>query len=159
MPQAPSLPSPASGGGLMPCVVRSRHKMRKYLSLTFVFLAATLIGATAAAWPDHPVKVIVGFAPGGPTDLTARLLAQTLSMQTGKNFFVENVPGAGGNVGAIKAKDSAPDGYTILVTGGNLTNAPYLYANAGFDPIKDFDAVTVAAATPVVLAINPTVPA
>jgi tripartite-type tricarboxylate transporter receptor subunit TctC len=120
------------------------------------FFAAS--NPAAAAWPDHPVKVIVGFAPGGPTDLTARLLAQTLSMQTGKNFFVENVPGAGGNVGAIKAKDSAPDGYTILVTGGNLTNAPYLYANAGFDPIKDFDAVTVAAATPVVLAINPDVP-
>jgi tripartite-type tricarboxylate transporter receptor subunit TctC len=126
------------------------------LTLAAFFAASN---PAAAAWPDHPVKVIVGFAPGGPTDLTARLLAQTLSMQTGKNFFVENTPGAGGNVGAIKAKDSAPDGYTILVTGGNLTNAPYLYANAGFDPIKDFDAVTVAAATPVVLAINPDVPA
>jgi tripartite-type tricarboxylate transporter receptor subunit TctC len=126
------------------------------LALAAFFAASN---PAAAAWPDHPVKVIVGFAPGGPTDLTARLLAQTLSMQTGKNFFVENTPGAGGNVGAIKAKDSAPDGYTILVTGGNLTNAPYLYANAGFDPIKDFDAVTVAAATPVVLAINPAVPA
>lgn len=113
----------------------------------------------SAAWPERPVKLVVGFAPGGPTDLTARLLAQTLSMQTGKNFFVENTPGAGGNVGATKVKNSAPDGYTILVTGGNLVNAPYLYDIAGFDPIKDFDAVTVAAATPVVLAVNPAVPA
>src|SRR5262249_14977464 len=127
----------------------------------FLLLAGlfSLAQPAAAAWPERPVKVIVGFAPGGPTDLTARLLAQTLTMQTGKNFFVENTPGAGGNVGAIKAKDAAADGYTILVTGGNLTNAPFLYANAGFDPIKDFDAVTVAAATPVVLAVNPAVPA
>jgi tripartite-type tricarboxylate transporter receptor subunit TctC len=132
--------------------------------LTF-FLAAASIAATAVqpaaaqAWPERPVKIIVGFTPGGPTDLIARLVAQTLSVQTGKNFFVENTPGAGGNVGAIKAKASAADGYTILVTGGNMTNNPYLYANAGFDPIKDFDAVTVVAATPVVLAINPEVPA
>jgi tripartite-type tricarboxylate transporter receptor subunit TctC len=133
---------------------------RRFLPLILVLAAVFALSSPAvAAWPERPVKVIVGFAPGGPTDLTARLLAQTLSMQTGKNFFVENTPGAGGNVGAIKAKDSAADGYTILVTGGNLTNAPYLYANAGFDPIKDFDAVTVAAATPVVLAINPSVPA
>ena len=103
--------------------------------------------------------MIVGFAPGGPTDLFARLIAQSLSQQTGKNFYIENVPGAGGNVGAVKAAQSAPDGYTFLVTGGNLTNNPFLFANAGFDPIKDFDAVTVGAATPVVLAINPSVPA
>ncbi len=133
---------------------------RRFLASILLFAGIVAVSQpAAAAWPERPVKVIVGFAPGGPTDLTARLLAQTLSMQTGKNFFVENTPGAGGNVGAIKAKDSAADGYTILVTGGNLTNAPYLYANAGFDPIKDFDAVTVAAATPVVLAVNPAVPA
>jgi tripartite-type tricarboxylate transporter receptor subunit TctC len=133
--------------------------MKNYLALTFLFLAATLTNATAAAWPDHPVRVIVGFTPGGPTDLVARLLAQQLSAQTGKNFYVENVPGAGGNVGAVKAAQSPADGYTILVTGGNMTNNPYLFAHAGFDPIKDFDAVTLAAATPVVLAVNPEVPA
>jgi tripartite-type tricarboxylate transporter receptor subunit TctC len=130
-----------------------------------VFLAAASLAATAAqpaaaqTWPERPVKMIVGFAPGGPTDLFARLIAQSLSQQTGKNFYIENVPGAGGNVGAVKAAQSAPDGYTFLVTGGNLTNNPFLFANAGFDPIKDFDAVTVGAATPVVLAINPSVPA
>jgi tripartite-type tricarboxylate transporter receptor subunit TctC len=115
--------------------------------------------AAAQSWPERPVKMIVGFAPGGPTDLFARLIAQSLSQQAGKNFYIENVPGAGGNVGAVKAAQSAPDGYTFLVTGGNLTNNPFLFANAGFDPIKDFDAVTVGAATPVVLAINPSVPA
>ena len=102
--------------------------------------------------------MIVGFAPGGPTDLFARLIAQSLSAQTGKNFFIENVPGAGGNVGAVRAAQSAPDGYTVLVTGGNITNNPYLFSHAGYDPLKDFDAVTLGSSTPVVLAVNPSVP-
>jgi len=138
--------------------------MKKHLTLAFCLIAASLAGAaaepaTAQNWPARPVKVIVGFAPGGPTDLFARLIAQKLTEATGKNFFIENVPGAGGNVGAVRAAQSPPDGYTLLVTGGNLTNNPYLFANAGFDPLKDFDAVTVGAATPVVLAVNPSVPA
>ncbi len=135
--------------------------MRKYLALAVLFLAASFAGVdtAAAAWPDRPVKVIVGFTPGGPTDLVARLISQQLTVQTAKNFFVENVPGAGGNVGAVKAAQSAPDGYTLLVTGGNITNNPFLYAHSGYDPLKDFDAVTVAAATPVVLAVHPSVPA
>jgi tripartite-type tricarboxylate transporter receptor subunit TctC len=138
--------------------------MKIHLALASCLLAASLASAAtntaaAAAWPDHPVKVIVGFTPGGPTDLVARLVAQKLTEQTGKNFYVENVPGAGGNVGAVKAAQSAPDGYTILVTGGNITNNPFLYAHAGYDPLKDFDAVSVVAATPVVLAVHPSVPA
>jgi tripartite-type tricarboxylate transporter receptor subunit TctC len=138
--------------------------MKIHLALASCLLAASLASAAtntaaAATWPDHPVKVIVGFTPGGPTDLVARLVAQQLTVQTGKNFYVENVPGAGGNVGAVKAAQSAPDGYTILVTGGNITNNPFLYAHAGYDPLKDFDAVSVVAATPVVLAVHPSVPA
>ena len=133
--------------------------MKKHLALAFLFLAASLAGAAAASWPDHPVRVIVGFTPGGPTDLVARLVSQQLTTQTGKNFYVENVPGAGGNVGAVKVAQSPPAGYTILVTGGNITNNPFLFAHAGYDALKDFDAVTVVAATPVVLAVNPTVPA
>jgi tripartite-type tricarboxylate transporter receptor subunit TctC len=137
--------------------------MKKHLAFAFCLLVASLSGlatqsAAAQSWPVRPVKVIVGFTPGGPTDLVARLLAQSLSQQTGKNFYVENVPGAGGNVGAVRAAQSPPDGYTILVTGGNITNNPFLFANPGYDPIKDFAAVTVAAATPVVLAVNPNVP-
>jgi tripartite-type tricarboxylate transporter receptor subunit TctC len=137
--------------------------MKKYLAFVLCFAAASLGNGTqnacAETWPARPVKVIVGFAPGGPTDLFARLIAQQLTTATGKNFYIENVPGAGGNVGAVRAAQSPADGYTLLVTGGNLTNNPFLFANAGFDPLKDFDAVTVGAATPVVLAINPSVPA
>jgi len=137
--------------------------------VAFGLAAATPVGAavlTAAAqtgaaqgWPARPVKLIVGFAPGGPTDLVARLIAQKLAEATGKNFFVENVAGAGGNVGTMRAAHAAADGYTLLVTGGNITNNQYLFAKPGYDPLKDFDAVTLAAATPIVLAVHPSVPA
>ena len=137
--------------------------MKKYLVVAFCLAAASFASVAAAAaaadaWPARPVKMIVGFAPGGPTDLFARPIAQSLSAQTGKNFFIENVPGAGGNVGAVRAAQSAPDGYTVLVTGGNITNNPYLFSHAGYDPLKDFDAVTLGSSTPVVLAVNPSVP-
>lgn len=137
-------------------------RRRELIALLGTALTVAPLSARAqtdTTWPTHPVKLIVGFAPGGPTDLIARLVAQKLSEQTGKNFFVENVPGAGGNVGAVRAAKSLPDGYTFLVTGGNITNNQYLFAEPGYDPLKDFDAVTVAAATPVVLAVNPSVPA
>src|ERR1700682_6758169 len=122
--------------------------MRNHLALASCLLAASLASAATGAgagaaetvsantWPERPVKVLVGFAPGGPTDLVARLIAQQLGAQNGKNFFVENVPGAGGNVGTVKAAQSAPDGYTILVTGGHITNNPFLFAHAGSDTFK-----------------------
>ena len=133
--------------------------MKNRLALALLLFAAGLASAAAETWPARPVKLIVGFAAGGPTDLFARLIAQKLSEQTGRNFYVENVGGAGGNIGAGRAAQSPPDGYTLLVTGGNLTNNPFLYSHVPYDPLKDLDAVTLGAQTPVVLAINPSVPA
>ena len=111
-------------------------------SVAGIAAAWPLARASAAetAWPTRPVKFVVGFAPGGPTDLTARLIAQPLSEKTGQNFFIENVAGAGGNVGAARVAKSAPDGYTFLVTGGNLTNNQFLFAEPGY-ALKDFEAV------------------
>jgi tripartite-type tricarboxylate transporter receptor subunit TctC len=138
--------------------------MKKHLVAALLMIAACVVGGAAAmaaadTYPDRPVKLIVGFQPGGPTDLFARLIAQKLSEESGKNFFVENVPGAGGDVGAGRAAQAAPDGYTLLVTGGNLTNNPFLYSHVPYDPLKSFDAVTLGSSTPVVLAINPSVQA
>jgi tripartite-type tricarboxylate transporter receptor subunit TctC len=132
--------------------------MRMHFILPFMLIVANPANAVDT-WPERPVKMIVGFSPGGPTDLFARLIAQKLSERTGRSFYVENVGGAGGNVGAARAAQSAPDGYTILVTGGNLTNNPYLFSHVAYDPLKDFDAVTLGAATPIVLTVNPSVPA
>ena len=81
--------------------------MKKLLAFALCLLAVSITGAAAAeTWPARPVKVIVGFAAGGPTDLFARLIAQSLTAQTKQNFFVENVAGAGGNVGAERVAKS-----------------------------------------------------
>jgi tripartite-type tricarboxylate transporter receptor subunit TctC len=139
--------------------MKKRHALALFLFTASLAVADVTAAIAADNWPARPVRMIVGFTPGGPTDLIARLVGQSLSEQTGKNFYIENIPGAGGNVGAAKAAQSPPDGYTVLVTGGNLTNNPFLFARPGYDPIKDFDAVSLVAATPVVLAVNPSVPA
>jgi tripartite-type tricarboxylate transporter receptor subunit TctC len=126
--------------------------MKKYLALALCLFISGL-ASSAETWPSRPVKLIVGFAPGGPTDIFARLIGQKLAAATGQNFFVENLRGTG------RAAQSAPDGYTALVTGGNLTNNPFLFDHVPFDPLKDFDAVTLGATTPVVLGVHPSVPA
>jgi len=134
---------------------------RRFLQLAAS--AAALAIAPQIAWtqsyPARPVRMIVPFAPGGPTDVFARLVAQKMSEQTGKQFYVENVGGAGGNVGTARAAQSAPDGYTILVTGGGHVNNPFLYRHVPYDPFRDFDAVTLAVSQPVVLTVHPSVPA
>ena len=133
--------------------------MKKYLAVVLVLFAAGIISAVAQTYPSRPVRLIVPFAPGGPTDVFARLIAQKMAEQTGKQFYVENVGGAGGNAGSGRAAQSAPDGYTLLVTGGSHLNNPFLYNHTPYDPMKDFDAVTLAVDSAVVLTVHPSVPA
>jgi tripartite-type tricarboxylate transporter receptor subunit TctC len=113
----------------------------------------------AAQYPTKPVRVIVPFAPGGPTDVGARLIAQKLSEGLGKQFYVENIVGAGGNIGTGQAAKALADGYTILITVNSHVMNPILYDRVPYDPYRDFDPVTLAVTFGSVLAINPLVPA
>src|SRR5215470_10930008 len=108
----------------------------------------------AQAWPARAVRVIVPFTPGGPTDLFARLIAPKLSDQFGQQFYVENVGGAGGNIGAGRAAQAAPDGYTIHINGGNYVINPSLFHDVPYDPIKSFEPVTIAVTSPVLLTVK-----
>jgi tripartite-type tricarboxylate transporter receptor subunit TctC len=116
-------------------------------------------GETVAEYPTHAVKVIVPFAPAGPTDMIARIIAQKLSERLGKQFYIENVAHAGGNTGMAMAAKAAADGYTILVHGSNFIVNPSLYSSIPFDPYRDFAPVTLAGTMPNVIVVHPSVPA
>ena len=128
---------------------------------TCVALLAAMLGTASAqtAYPDHPVKVIVPFAAGGPTDVMARLIAQKLSESLKRQFYIENRPGAGGNIGMAEAGRAKPDGYTILVASSSFVVNPSLYAKNPYDAFKDFVPVTLAAASPNILVVNSSFPA
>ncbi len=115
--------------------------------------------ASAADYPDRPVKMIAPFTAGGPTDLVARLLADKLSQSLGRQFYVENRTGAGGNVGMAQVAHATPDGYTILVASSSYVVNPSLYANNPYDPFKDFAPVTLAGAAPNIVVVHPSVAA
>ena len=127
--------------------------------------AATLLWAGSClaqtgAYPTRAVRMIVPFAAGGPTDVIARVVAQKLSERLGQQFYVENLPGAGGNTGTAAVAKAAADGYTILVVSTGFIVNPSLYAKGvPYDPVKDFAPVTLVAASPNVLTVNPAVPA
>jgi tripartite-type tricarboxylate transporter receptor subunit TctC len=131
--------------------------MRVFAALVALLLSATL--SLADTYPSKAVRVVVGFAAGGPTDVIGRLVAQKLSESLGQQFYVENVGGAGGNTAAGQVARSAPDGYTIhVISTGFMVNMS-LYAKVPYDAIKDFEPVTLVAYSPNVVVVNPSVPA
>ena len=127
------------------------------------FCAALLFAGAAAAqvpgYPDRPVKIIVPFAAAGPTDVVARLIAQKLSEKYGHQFYIENMTGAGGNLGMAAAAKAPADGYTILFVSSSFTVNPSLYAKPPYDAEKDFAPVTKAAGSPNGLFVHPDIPA
>ena len=134
---------------------------RRFLRL-FAGAAALAAGPSRAwsqAWPSRPVRIIVPFQPGGSTDIFARLAAQKLTDHFGKQFYIENVAGATGNVGTAQAARSAPDGYTFLIAFSSYVVNPTLFPKLPFDPDKDFAPVTLAVSAPNLVSVNPTVPA
>ena len=110
-------------------------------------------------YPTRQVRIVVPYPPGGPTDLIARLLAQKLGERLGQSFFVENVAGASGAVGAGQVAHAAPDGYTLLLVTNDFAVASVTNANLPYDPVKDFSPITMISSSPSVVAVNPAVPA
>jgi tripartite-type tricarboxylate transporter receptor subunit TctC len=115
--------------------------------------------ALAQTYPSRPVRLIVAFAPGGPTDVFARLIAQKFSADFGKQFYVENVGGGAGNIGTAQAAKAAPDGYTILLNVSAFVTNPAFLGKAPYDPIKDFAPVALPVASAIVVVVHPSVPA
>src|SRR5262249_21964577 len=128
-------------------------------------LAATLCALSAPGqtgaedYPARPVRWIVPFGAGGPTDVIARIVAQKLSESWGQQVVTENIPGAGGNTGVAMAARASPDGYTMLVVSTGFMVNPSMYAKIPYDPIKDFAPVTLVAASPNVISVHPDFPA
>src|SRR3982074_397926 len=134
----------------------------KVVSRIFLAAAVSLSGVTASlaqGYPNRPVRVVVGFPPGGPTDVIARIVAQRLSETLGQQFFVENIGGAGGNTAAGQVARATPHGYTIMAISTGFMVNPSLYAKVPYDPVKDFTAVSLVAVSPNVVVVNPSVPA
>ena len=111
-----------------------------------------------SAWPARPLRLIVAFSTGGPTDLVARVLAAQLAEQIGQAVIVDNKPGAGGNLAAELAARAAPDGYTFFYNTSAITIAPSLYNTIHYDPLRDFEPVSLTASVPMVLMVHPSLP-
>ena len=128
--------------------------------LAALLCAAALPAFGQSSWPAKPVRIVVPYPPGGPVDVSARLLAPKLQESLGQPFLVENKPGAGGNIGADFVAKSAPDGYTLGM-GAIATHAinPALMANVPYDPIRDFRHLALVVQVPNVLVVNPELPA
>ncbi|HTV28236.1 MAG TPA: tripartite tricarboxylate transporter substrate binding protein [Xanthobacteraceae bacterium] len=118
------------------------------------------VPANAQTYPTkEPIKVIVPFPPGGPTDGMARIISERLGAVLGQTIVIENRGGAGGGIGGKFVAESAPDGYTILMTpGGALTTGPIINPNIGYDPVKVFASVCELIETPLIVSVNPSLP-
>src|SRR5258708_11121133 len=115
-------------------------------------------GAKAGGYPERPVKIIVPFAPAGPTDIMARILVVHLADAIGGTLIVENKPGAGGNIGIGAAAHAEPDGHTLLITSSAYVVNPGLYAKIPYDPYKDFAPIAELGASPNPILADPSLP-
>ena len=141
----------------------SRRFPKLFRCLPFSLLPFTfclgIAAASAQGYPNGPVRVIVPFPPGGGVDSMGRFLSQKLYDSLGKTFPIENRSGANGNIGSELAAKSPKDGYTLLFTGAGLVTNPSLYAKVPYDPVRDFEAISLVALAPNVLVVHPSLPA
>jgi tripartite-type tricarboxylate transporter receptor subunit TctC len=139
------------------------ENMLNYLKRFLALLVVLFIAAPAAmaddAYPNKPIRIIVPFTPGGSPDILARAVGQKITEATGVSVVVENIPGAGGTIGADRVAKAAPDGYTLLMGHvGTLAVAPSVYPQLPYDPVKSFAAVALVAKVPNILAVNASMP-
>ncbi|MBX9910806.1 MAG: tripartite tricarboxylate transporter substrate binding protein [Beijerinckiaceae bacterium] len=133
---------------------------RLFLAAALFVVGFSAITANAQSYPDRPVKFLVPYPPGGGNDILARVLAEKLSERMdGQRFFVENVGGAGGNVGTAQAARAAPDGYTLLMANNSFVMNPSLYKSVPFDVTRDFAPIAMVSSIPMVLVVHPAVKA
>jgi tripartite-type tricarboxylate transporter receptor subunit TctC len=137
-----------------------KTSLRRYcLALAVACLAPATFGAHAQTYPSRPIRLVVPFPPGGPTDVLARIVAPRMAERLGQPVVIDNKPGASGMVGADAVAKAAPDGHTLLVNASIHVINPSLYPKQPYDAIADFAAVSNLADVPLVLAVNPKVPA
>jgi tripartite-type tricarboxylate transporter receptor subunit TctC len=132
---------------------------RTFLCAIVAAVGATSGTASAQTFPSKPIKIVVGFAPGGPADVMARLIGQRMALILGQSIVIDNRPGAGGTIGARAVAESDPDGYTLLL--GNtstLVISPLIYKNVNYDPVKGFAPIAALGTTSNLLIVNPALP-
>jgi len=134
--------------------------MKKFLATSLLaVLAGSIFPAAAQDFPNRPVRIVVPWPPGGNVDITARTVQAALADALGQQVLVENRPGAGGTVGSAQVAKAPPDGYTLLLgSSGTITNAPAVYKNISYDPVKDLTAIGPIQSTPMVLTAAPKTP-
>ena len=128
------------------------------LSSPATVVAQSAAAGSADAYPSKPVRVIVGPAPGGGTDILARLFAQKLSSNLGRSFVVENRPGAGGTIAYAAVAKSPADGYVLLAVASGYAITPAVYRNLAYDPIADFAPISLVTEAPILLMVHPSLP-
>jgi tripartite-type tricarboxylate transporter receptor subunit TctC len=141
--------------------IARRRCLRRFLFLVTAAAALALGSPTAGAqtYPARPVRLIVGFTPGGPTDILARLMGQWLTERLGQPFVVDNRPGAGSNIGTEAVVNSAPDGYTLLLISTSAAISATFYDKLSFNLVRDIAPVAGIARVPMAMVVNPSVPA
>ncbi len=133
--------------------------MKHVLKGIAIFAAGLALAAPASAqdYPTQPIRIIVGYAPGGGNDILARLLAPKMAEALGQNVVVENRPGAGGNIGAQAVAGMEGDGYTLMMANNSFTINPFIYKDLGFDVARDFETISLVATAPMVVVAHPDV--
>ena len=140
-------------------MLHSKFVARCLLALLAVSPLTVPAQGPANGYPAKPVRMIVPLAPGGGSDIVGRILAQALTQHWGQSVVVDNRPGAGSTIGTAIAARATPDGYSLLVTSSSLVIGPALYPSLWYDVVKDFDAISMLASQPSIIAVHPSVPA